>query len=135
MQGPWWVIDAMNVIGSRPDGWWRDREAAKRRLIDRLSLAAEDGPAPITVVLDGRPLDGLPEGVHGGVQILYAPRPGPNAADDRIVEVAEELNGDLVVITSDRALRDRILDLGGQVRPASYLLSCLDDGTPLPYLD
>ena len=49
------VVDGMNVIGSRPDGWWRDREAASRRLVDRLERLVRADGAEVTVVFDGHP--------------------------------------------------------------------------------
>ena len=70
----------MNVIGSRPDGWWRDRPAAMRRLVDDLRAFARSTGEPVTVVLDGRPFD-LP---GDGVEVRFASRRGPNAADDDI---------------------------------------------------
>ena len=71
------VVDGMNVIGSTPDGWWRDRDGAARRLLERLQvLARRPGPA-VTLVLDGRPIPGMPEGHQpGGVTVAYARRPG-----------------------------------------------------------
>src|SRR4249919_2497281 len=100
-----WVVDGNNVMGSRPDGWWRDRPGAARRLVSSLqALARRDGDR-IAVVLDGRPLPDLPEGVHDGVLVAYARRAGRDAADDRIAdEVARDLDpASLLVITSDRA--------------------------------
>ena len=70
------LVDGNNVIGSRPDGWWRDRPGATRRLVAALqSLAARTGDE-ITVVFDGRPLADLAEGVHDGVRVAYARRAG-----------------------------------------------------------
>ena len=68
------VVDGMNVIGSRPDGWWRDRDGAVRRLLHRLVRLATSGDqaGDITLVLDGRPLEDLPEGAHDGVRVVYA---------------------------------------------------------------
>ena len=60
-------IDAMNVIGSRPDGWWRDRDGAARRLIDQIREWAQD---PVTVVLDAGPDDLL--GTVGTVTVVRA---------------------------------------------------------------
>ena len=74
------------MIGSRPDGWWRDRAGAARRLVASLQALARSSGDRISVVLDGRPLPDLPEGVHGGVLVAYATRAGRDAADDRIVE-------------------------------------------------
>lgn len=122
------VVDGMNVIGSRPDGWWRDRDGAVRRLVRGLcSLARLDGDA-YAVVLDGRPLDDLPEGVHDGVLVAYARRAGANAADDRIVEevAADPEPSSLVVVTSDRVLRERAQELGASVVGARDLLERLD---------
>src|SRR5262249_37090371 len=100
------VVDGNNVFGSRPDGWWRDRDGAARRLVtDLQSLAAASGDL-VTVVFDGRPLADLAEGEHDGVEVLYARRAGRNAGDDRIVEVvrADAEPSALVVVTSDREL-------------------------------
>src|SRR5262249_33863043 len=116
------IVDGMNVIGSRPDGWWRDRPGAARRLISSLQARARNGDERIAVVLDGRPLPDLAEGVHDGVLVAYARRGGRDAADDRIVEeVAHDREpSTLTVVTSDRALRDRVRELGAQVESASW---------------
>ena len=84
------VIDAMNVIGSRPTGWWRDRDGAARRLVERLQRYVAATGDEVTVVIDGKQLRGLPEGEQAGVGVLYASRPGRNAAYDRIVEVVAD---------------------------------------------
>lgn len=127
MSRPRWLVDGMNVIGARPDGWWRDRDGAARRLHARLARwVAVDG-ADVTLVLDGRPLDDLPEGDHGGVEVLYARRSGRDAADDRIVERVREAGpGAVRVVTSDRGLRERVEALGAEVDGASTLLGRLD---------
>lgn len=111
------VVDGMNVIGSRPDGWWRDRHGAVRRLAARLQALASDGSPEVTLVLDGRPIPDLPEGEHEGLHVLYATRRGPNAADDRIVELvaADADPHSITVITSDRELSRRVRDLGAEV--------------------
>ncbi len=111
------IVDGMNVIGSRPDGWWRDREGAARRLVEQLRAFADRTGDEITVVLDGRPSPGLAEGRHGSVTVWYASREGPDAADDRIVRlVAADPNpATLEVVTADARLRERVLELGGTV--------------------
>jgi predicted RNA-binding protein with PIN domain len=119
------LVDGMNVIGSRPNGWWRDRDGARRDLAARLRLLAESGER-ITVVFDGAPLPDLPEGEYGGVEVLYARRKGRDAADERIVEVVSEHPGPWRVVTSDRALRQRVESLGGVVESPSALLRGLD---------
>ena len=118
------IVDGMNVIGSRPTGWWRDRDGAKRTLIATLQDFIEATGASVTLVLDGRPLTDMPEGSHDGVRVLYAPRRGRDAADDRIVELVE---GDdkpetIVVVTSDAALRRRVQRWGAEVLGSSTFL-------------
>ena len=122
------IVDGNNVIGSRPDGWWRDRAGAARRLIAALQRLAAANDDRIAVVLDGRPLADLPEGVHNGVLVAYATRGGRDAADDRIAaEVARDRDpASLVVITSDRALTDRVRDAGARVESAGSLLDRID---------
>jgi predicted RNA-binding protein with PIN domain len=117
----------MNVIGSRPDGWWRDRKGASQRFIERVQALAAHADEKLTVVLDGRPLDDLPEGEHDGVHVLYARRGGRNAADDRIVELLEsmESTSDVTVVTSDRDLSERARDLGATVVGAGSFLARL----------
>jgi predicted RNA-binding protein with PIN domain len=122
------VVDAMNVIGSRPTGWWRDRDAALRELVARLQRLSAADQQPVTVIADGRALADLPEGVRQGVEVLYATRGGRNAADDRIVEFVAS-HGDatsLEVVTSDRELAARVAANGARVRGASSLLQRLD---------
>jgi predicted RNA-binding protein with PIN domain len=128
---PHFVIDGMNVIGSRPDGWWRDRDGAARRLLERLQALAAGSADQLTLVLDGRPMADLPEGEHAGVEVRYARRPGRDAGDDRIVELLEELPdpGAVCVVTSDRALQARARELGAGVVGAGTLLARLDRPT------
>jgi predicted RNA-binding protein with PIN domain len=123
------IVDAMNVIGSRPDGWWRDRDGAALRLVERLQRLAAATGDEVAAVLDGRPSAALPEGAHEDVVVLYATRPGRDAADDRIVEVVEgdDEPGTLLVITSDRELARRVHALGAEVGGAGTLLRRLDD--------
>lgn len=123
------VVDGMNVIGSRPDGWWRDRDGAVRRLHGRLASLARDDDETVTLVLDGRPLDDLPEGEHDGIDVRYARRRGRDAADDRIVELVREAKepGALTVVTSDRELAERVRAVGAAVIGAGALLRRLDD--------
>jgi predicted RNA-binding protein with PIN domain len=123
------VVDGMNVIGSRPDGWWRARAGAARRLHERLArLVAASGDA-VTLVLDGRPTRDLPEGVHDDVAVVYARRGGRDAADDRIVELvgADPDPRGLTVVTSDRELARRVRDLGADVIGAGELLRRLEE--------
>ncbi len=118
----------MNVIGTRPDGWWRDRAGAARRLLARLEALHVKSGEPVTLVLDGRPLPDVHEGSHGGVRVLYARRAGRDAGDDRLVELLRTLDdpADVSVVTSDRALSARARELGATVIGARTLLDRLD---------
>jgi len=109
----------MNVIGSRPDGWWRDRPRAMRRLVE--ALERMDDFDPVVVVLDGKPFD-----LEGSdrVEVRFASRRGPNAADDDIAAMAEE--GDTVV-TSDADLESRARAKGATVLGAGAFRRRLDD--------
>lgn len=120
------VVDGNNVMGTTPDGWWRDRPAAVRRLLGRLQrFAAANPDRPVILVLDVPQAD-LPEGDHGGVTIRYATRRGRNAGDDRILELLEA--GDDVV-TSDRALAEAVVETEGvTVTGARTFLARLDGG-------
>jgi predicted RNA-binding protein with PIN domain len=109
----------MNVIGSRPDGWWRDRAGAIARLVEALDRYAETAAERVTVVLEhepARPLD--PQ----RVEVVWAERSGPNAADDEIVRrLPEWLAGgeEVTVVTSDRALAERARAAGAAVEGAA----------------
>lgn len=122
------VVDAMNVIGARADGWWRDRDGAARRLLGRLQRATARTDDDITLVLDGRPPPGLSEGDHGGIDVRYARRGGRDAADDRIVELvaAAADPAGVRVVTSDRDLAYRVIALGATTEGAGAFLRRLD---------
>ena len=125
-----WIVDGMNVIGSRPTGWWRDRQGAARRLVARLEQLVEATGDEVTVVLDGRSGPGGPS-AEGAVRVLYARRRGPNAADERIAELVGEDTepASLLVVTSDAALRREVATLGAEVVGATELLRHLDEVT------
>ena len=118
------VVDAMNVIGCRPDGWWADRDGALIRLVEDIS----DAGVPALVVADGAPVTGLPPGSHGSVELAYASRRGPNAADDRIArEVAAlDVPSAATVVTSDRDLARRVRRHGAVVVGARAFRDRLD---------
>ncbi|HEU5003257.1 MAG TPA: NYN domain-containing protein [Actinomycetota bacterium] len=111
-----WIVDASNVIGSRPDGWWHDRDRAARRLADDVTAWAAVTGSSVTLVLD-RPVAGLEPGLHDGVTVAVARWRGRDAADHEIVWIVEEdaEPGTLRVVTSDRRLRERVEALGGRV--------------------
>lgn len=98
------IVDGMNVVGSRPDGWWRDRRAAMERLVAALGRLDED----VLVVFDGARFDLA----AGRVEVRFASRRGPDAADDDIARIAGP--GDTVV-TSDADLERRVRERGANV--------------------
>ncbi|MFE3639337.1 NTP pyrophosphohydrolase [Streptomyces cellostaticus] len=106
------IVDGANVVGSRPDGWWRDRRGAARRLRDRLAaegLPGHDAAVEIVLVVEGaaRGVESVP-----GVRVEAAPGSG----DDRIVELAAEFAARRrLVVTADRELRRRVTELGAEV--------------------
>ena len=122
-----WVIDAANVIGARPDGWWRDRAGATRRLHDALARFAGERGEDVAMVLDG-PAPDLAEG-RPGVAVVAAPRPRRGAADDEIVRLVagSAAPARLRVVTSDAALADRVRALGASVEGAGSFRRRLGD--------
>ncbi|WP_079165729.1 NTP pyrophosphohydrolase [Streptomyces sp. NRRL S-31] len=106
------IVDGANVVGSRPDGWWRDRRGAAERLRDRLAgegLPGRPGPVEIVLVVEGaaRGVASVP-----GVRVESAPGSG----DDRIVELTAASAGRArLVVTADRELRRRVTELGAEV--------------------
>jgi predicted RNA-binding protein with PIN domain len=122
------VVDGNNVIGTVPDGWWRDRRAAARRLLARLQCLQARTGTELILVLDVIDPE-LPEGDHSGVAVRYATRRGPNAADDRIRELVAELDdGRLEVVTSDRALAADVRPSAQVVTAKSFLSRLVETG-------
>jgi predicted RNA-binding protein with PIN domain len=120
-----WLVDGMNVIGSRPTGWWRDRPGAMRSLVESLTAYAESSGDSVGVVFDGRPFE-LPS---GPVQVTFASRRGPNAADDDIAALvaADPDPGGLRVVTSDSELAGRVREHGAEVVGAGAFRHRLDE--------
>jgi predicted RNA-binding protein with PIN domain len=121
------VVDGNNVVGARPDGWWRDRRGASRRLLARLQCYAGRTGEQIVLFFDVAQPD-LPEGDHDGVVVRYAMRGGRNAADERIVEFLDAHVGEPIeVVTSDRALAGDSRLRGAGVTGAGAFLTRLEE--------
>jgi len=118
------VIDAANVIGSRPTGWWRDRPSAARAFTERVRATVTAGRllAPVTIVLEGAARAGADEGDVDGVEVVHAPGEG----DDTITTIAGA-NRNVVVVTADRELADRVRVASATVVGPGWLLDQLVD--------
>jgi hypothetical protein len=125
------LIDVANTVGSRPDGWWRDRAGATTRLLDRLAglrgedLAGPDG-TPVPVVALVAVVEGQARDVEApaGIRLVRAEGSG----DDALAAVAAELadgDDDVLVVTADRGLRDR-LPPATRVTGPGWLLAAVD---------
>jgi 8-oxo-dGTP diphosphatase len=130
------VVDVANVMGARPDGWWRDRAGAAVRLhaeIERLAasgravLPGQAGPPGFVMVLEGAAnaagsrIRADQDSPGDCVRVVQARGHG----DDTIVAVVTELPGRRVVVTADRELRDRCAAAGAEVRSPGWLLGLL----------
>jgi len=122
-----WLIDGMNVIGTRPDAWWKDRDAAMLRLVDQLERWAAAAGEEVTVVFERPPRPPIRSSV---IEVRHAPRPKRDAADDEIVRIlhADEDPSAVRVVTSDRWLADRAWAAGATVEGARSFRTRLDDG-------
>lgn len=120
-----WYVDGMNVIGTRPDGWWKDRDAAMLRLVDQIERWAAAEGEEVIVVFERKPSPPIRSTV---IEVAHAPRPGRDAADHEIVRrlEAESQPGLVRVVTSDRWLADRAGALGAGVHGADMFRSLLD---------
>ena len=117
------VIDAANVVGSRPDGWWRDRAGAARRLWQQLQ-AVDLPETEVDLVLEGAAREGVTAGTTGHVHVVHADGHG----DDAIVEAARRrlsVGCAVTVVTADRELQARAEDVGAEVATPSWLLQRL----------
>lgn len=126
---PWWmqvlVVDGANVVGSRPDGWWRDRAGAARRLHDRLS-ATELPQDEVVLVLEGEARRGRRAGQEGRVRTVHAARSGDDAVVDEVMrQVAIGDGRGVIVVTADRMLRDRVETAGASSQSPGWLLDQL----------
>jgi hypothetical protein len=119
----------MNVIGSRPDGWWKDRHGAMVTLVDRLDrwATAEGGAdgGDVIVVFERPPSTPIRSMV---IEIAYAPRAAANSGDDEIVRLVEAAAqpDEIRVVTSDKGLTDRVRNLGASVYRAEGFRDLID---------
>jgi hypothetical protein len=132
------VVDVANVVGARPDGWWRDRAGAAERLLGRLTglpgrgLRGPDGAelrcTGVVAVVEGRARTAR---APDGVRVVRAEGSGDDALAARAADLAAAGEA-LLVVTADRGLRAR-LPAGVTVTGPGWLLERLDEipnGTP-----
>ena len=112
-----WIVDGMNVIGARPDGWWKDRDAAMLRLVDLLERWAAGAGEEVTVVFERPPSPPIRSTV---IDVRSAPRPKADAADEEIIRLlrADPRPALVRVVTSDRWLADLARAAGASVEGA-----------------
>jgi predicted RNA-binding protein with PIN domain len=120
-----WFVDGMNVIGTRPDGWWGDRHAAMVRLVDLLERWAAMNGEDVTVVFEQPPRPKISSTV---IEVTHAPRARQDAADDEIVRLvaADSQPATIRVVTSDNWLADRVHAVGATVESSESFRNQLD---------
>jgi predicted ribonuclease YlaK len=122
------VIDAANVIGSRPTGWWKDRPGAARTFVDAVRAAVVAGrlDGPVVIVLEGKARAGASSGTADGVTVVHAEGSGDDALVDVVRDVRAEDGDAVVLVTADRELRRRAEALGAEVVGPKWLLDRLE---------
>jgi predicted RNA-binding protein with PIN domain len=120
-----WIIDAMNVIGTRPDGWWKDRRRAMVGLVDRLERWASAEGHDVTVVFEQPTSPPIRSSL---IEIGHAPRAATNSADDQIVRLvrAHDRPQEINVVTSDMTLAGRVRSAGASVYSAASFRNLID---------
>ena len=120
-----WLVDGMNVIGTRPDRWWRDRDGAMLRLVDQLERWAAAEGEDVIVVFERQPSPPIRSTV---IEVKHAPKPKSNAADDEIVRLlkSDPQPHAVRVVTSDRALVERAEAHGATVEGARSFRSRIE---------
>ncbi len=119
------IVDGANVVGSRPDGWWRDRAGAARRLQERL-LTAVLPYDEVVLVLEGAAKRGNPAGQDGRLRTVHAPGSGDDAIVVAVIEQVDVDDGrSVTVVTADRALRGRVEAAGASSVSPAWLLDQL----------
>ncbi len=122
-----WLIDGMNVIGTRPDAWWRDRHRAMVGLVDLLERWVAHTGEDVTVVFEQPPRPPIHSSV---IVVTHAPKPRRDSADDEIIRLLRELPepGRVRVVTSDSWLGQRVRATGATVEAAAAFRTQLEDG-------
>lgn len=115
------VVDGANVVGSRPTGWWRDRAGAARRLHQAIAAADLDYDV-VVLVLEGEARSGPPAGTRGAIRTVHASGSGDDAIVDQVHTRCAD-GDDVVVVTADRVLRERVANAGGSSVGPSWLLA------------
>jgi len=125
------LVDAANVVGSRPTGWWRDRTGAACTFVDRMRLAAAAGgfAEPVVVVLEGVARGGVEEGVADGVEVVHAPGEGDATLAD-LAAAATTAGRPVTLVSADRGLAARARQVGAEVIGPRWLLDRLDGPRP-----
>jgi len=120
-----WFVDGINVIGTRPDGWWRDRHTAMVRLVDSLERWAAENGDDVTVVFEQPPRPPIRSTV---IEVAHAPRPMANSGDFEIIRrIGAEADLSLVrVVTSDIWLADQARVAGASVFSSAAFRSEID---------
>ncbi len=120
-----WLVDGMNVIGTRPDGWWKDRHGAMVRLVDLCERWVAQEGDDLCVVFERPPSPPIRSTV---IEVAHAPRARANAADDEIVRriAADATPATIRVVTSDRMLADAARAAGATVVGAESFRAQLD---------
>jgi hypothetical protein len=120
------VVDAANVIGSRPTGWWRDRAGAARKFVEQIRVAVAAGriDRPVVVVLEGKSRLGVPAALADGISVIHAEGSGDDALVDVVAGASDEA---VTLVTADRELRRRAQDVGAEVVGPSWLLQRLGE--------
>jgi predicted RNA-binding protein with PIN domain len=124
-----WLVDGNNVVGSRPDGWWRDRTAAMTRIVELLNALHEQTGDDIVVVFDGRAREAVRQAAGVGISVRFARSRGPgDPADDAIERLVAEADdpGRITVVTSDRDLVSRVSAHGARVTGAGEFREEID---------
>ncbi|WP_372734935.1 hypothetical protein [Nocardioides sp.] len=117
------VVDAANVVGTRPDGWWKDRAGAARRLHEALAVG-ETSADVVVLVLEGAAKAGVPAGRDAHLVTVHAPRDGDSAITAEASKAVAR--GDTVtVITADRLLQAAVQAVGAATMSPSWLLDQL----------